>query len=507
MTNLQKNQKVVLISLYERASLGVRAIFSSLKNENIDTSIISFKELVPNNTKPPTETEVENLIKLIKELNPAVVGISLRSSYFKTAIDLTRKIKKETDALIVWGGTHPTICPEACIQYTDIVCRGDGEQPMRDLIDKLTKGETIHKIDNLWVKTKYGVIKNKMRPLNQDLDRLPVYDEYNEYVIEGNTIHRGISIKGYSKYVIMATRGCPFKCTYCGNNTFNRMYSGNFVRRRSVSSVIRELEEAKKLFKNLRMIFFVDELFVTDKEWLKKFIEKYKKSINLPFEVELYPNYVKEDIITILKKGGLSNVTVGIQSGSQKILYDVYKRYTSRNLILNMHKIFLKYKIKVAYDIILDNPIENNDDKRETLNLLLEFKRPFILHIYSLTHFPKTELTELLLSKGMIKREDVEDKRTKTFTNWHLQFNKKTSTEDLFWGSLISLTPHRFMPKFVIRYMSNSYFLKKHPRPLISLAIIFRIIRIIELGTGMLMRGELNISTIKQRIKSIRGVT
>lgn len=508
MTNQQKKQKVVLIALYERESLGIRAIFSSLKNGGIDTSIIFFKELIPDNVKAPTRVEKGKLLELLMELKPDIIGISLRSSYFKIATDLTHEIKKEINALIVWGGIHPTISPEDCIQYADIVCQGEGEQPMIELVEKLERSEDINKINSLWIKTKDGVMKNKIRP-PQDLNALPlpVFDENNEYIIEGSMVHRGISIKGYTRYVVMATRGCPFRCTYCGNNTFSKLYSGRFIRWRSVDSVIKELEEAKRLFRNLRTIFFVDELFVSDKEWLIKFREEYKKRVALPFEAEFFPNYVRDDIVVILKEAGLRNVTVGIQSGSKRILYDAYERYTPIKNILDMHRIFLKYKIKPAYDIILGNPLENDNDKRETLNLLLEFKGSFILHIYMLTHFPKTELTESLLSRGLIGQDDVEHIKTKTFTNWHLQFNDENSTGDLFWGGLISLTSHRLMPKFIIRHMSNSIILRKHPGPLTLLATIFRFIRVFELAIGMLLRGELNLPTIKQRIKNIKVVT
>jgi len=506
----QKKQKVVLIALYDKAALGIRAVFSALKKEGVDVSVIFFKELAANNVKPPTETEIIILISLLKKLNPSIVGIGLRSSYFKIAVDLTREIKKEIETPIIWGGTHPTICPEDCIEHADIVCRGEGEYPMADLVGKLSMGESIENIENLWVRTEGRIAKNKMRPLIQNLDELslPIYDQDNEYVIEGNTVRRGIANEGQTKYTIMATRGCPFDCAFCGNNSLKKIYpQEKFVRWRGVGSVIEELKQAKQLFKCLRAVFFADELFVSDEKWLEDFLQKYKESIGLPFEADLHPNLIKEETIAILKEAGLSSVTVGIQSGSEKTLYNVYKRYTPKKAILNMHKTLLKHKVRPSYDIILDNPLEDDDDKRETLNLLLQLDRPFILHLYSLTHFPGTDLTQLLSQKDLIKREDVEDMRAKTLTNWRMRLDGKSSADDLFWNSLISFTAHRLMPKFLISRMSGSRFLKRRPKPLVILANIFRFIRIIELGMAMLAGGELNLPTVKKHIKNIKIVT
>ncbi|MFC1454938.1 B12-binding domain-containing radical SAM protein [Candidatus Undinarchaeota archaeon] len=336
--------KIVLISLYNYGALGGRAIFSNLKTNGIDASLISFKDLSVNNIKPPTTTETKKLIELLKKLNPDIVGISFTSSYFKIATVLTHEIKRELNALVVWGGVHPTICPRECIAYADVVCIGEGEMPMLELAEKLSKNKRIDRIKNLWVNTRTGIRKNRIRPLIQDLDKLPlpVFDENNEYFIEDNKVYRGIPTKRATTYTMLTARGCPFQCSYCQNSSLRKIYpqGTKFVRRRSVDSVINEIIRAKKVFKEMRKCFFVDEVFAYDEKWIDEFLIKYKEKVNLPFEIEFYPTLVKESIVRKLKDAGLREAAMGIQSGSKRMLYDVYKRPTPQSSILNAEKYF-----------------------------------------------------------------------------------------------------------------------------------------------------------------------
>ena len=485
-------KKIVLIALYDKLALGVRSIFSVLKKEGLDVSLIFFKELVNNNNKPPSKIEKRKLIELLKKLKPDIIGFSLRSGFFKTAVDLTNEVKKEIDSLIVWGGIHPTICPEECLKYVDIICRGEGEYPMLELTQiKNNFSWSKPGIENLWTKDQ----QNKIRPLI-DLNKLPlpIYDKNNEYMIDNNTIYRGTPILEQVKYVAMATRGCPFNCSYCGNNSLKKLYPHEkFVRWRSVDSLIEELLEVKKNFRNLNGVFFVDEMFVSDIKWLKEFTKKYKKEINLPFEVDLYPNLVTEEMIVLLKSAGLRKVVTGIQSGSKEILRDVYKRHTFRESILSLHKILLKHKIKVDYDVIMDTPFGG---EKETLDLLLELKKPFALHLYSLTHFPKTDLTELLLSRGAIGRNDIEDFKAKALDSYFIKFSHNS------WNSLISLTSNRFIPKRFVRFLSCDYFIAR-PRLLAIPANVSRFMRLVYAGTAMFFRGELNFLIVKKRLKNL----
>lgn len=313
--------KIVLISLYDYIASGTRNIQEILKQEGYESNIIFFKELLMNRIIEPSEIEIELLIKKIKELNPDVIGLSVRSPLFKIAVKLNDELKK-LKKLVVFGGIHAMIKPEECIKYTDVVCIGEGEKTLIELMKKIKNQETISNIKNLWIKRNCQIEKNPLDDLNQDLDSVSFFNfsEKNKYYLENNTLISGDPIKNHSTYHIMVGRGCPFACSYCENSFLHKLYEkkGKFIRLRSVDNVIKELIAVKKGWK-IKHIAFDDEVFILNKDWLKDFLKKYKEKICLPFGVDLHPSAITEESIKMLKEAGLEKVTMGIQSGSEKI--------------------------------------------------------------------------------------------------------------------------------------------------------------------------------------------
>ncbi len=100
-----KKSNVVLLSLYDVESFAVHIFHAVLKKAGFNVYSIFFKHLNPNSTMDsPASDEINALIKLIKRLEPILVGISVRSVLFKLACRVTEEIKKEVDALVIWGG-------------------------------------------------------------------------------------------------------------------------------------------------------------------------------------------------------------------------------------------------------------------------------------------------------------------------------------------------------------------------------------------------------------------
>jgi len=166
--------KVALISVFG-LDFGIRSISAYLKQFEIKTALIFFKykrysvEFQGNDYFTPSlldhdlnpQQDIELLIKLLRQLKPKIVGISVGSSALVSAKHITRAIKENTEALVVWGGIHAIISPEECIEYADIVCIGEGEKPMLELTQKLEAGLSVDEIPNLWVKSPRGITYHK----------------------------------------------------------------------------------------------------------------------------------------------------------------------------------------------------------------------------------------------------------------------------------------------------------------------------------------------------------
>jgi len=152
--------------------------------------------------------------------------------------------------------------------------------------------------------------------------------------------------------------------------------------------------------------FFDDDFICTNPETISEFAELYKKHINLPFRCNFRPDSVTEEKISILVDAGLISAEMGLQSASKRT-NKLYKRHFNKKKFLEAANIINKHEeISAHYDLIVDNPMENNDDLQETLRFLAELPVPFQLPTYSLTFFPGTQLYKFARENNLFRNEE-----------------------------------------------------------------------------------------------------
>ncbi len=365
--------------------------------------------------------------------------------------------------MIIWGGVQATLNPEKCISHCDVVCRGEGEK----IISKICNGERLDKIGGIYYKKNGKIFKNEINYLvEEDLDKIPFPDNSYEnwFIFENGKIIPLKKRDDKTSYIILTSRGCPFNCTYCSNNSLRKIYNGKYVRRRSVENVIKELEEAKRIHPNLRSIGFWDDVFSLDLEWIKEFSKEYKNKINLPFKCMVHPKFCTKEVIGELKSMGLQSVDMGIQTFSQKIK-KLYNRPETNEEIFRSLKILNKYDIEVFIDLIQGNPLEAEEDMKINLNCLLKMNPKFKINTYSLSYFPNTELTNNFLKKGIIKKEDVEDE-IDTNTSRGTFIEDKNKGIAILYHSLYYLAQQPLRNKWLIRKLQQNKYLRKNPEKL-----------------------------------------
>ncbi len=217
---------ILLISLYDSSALSIRCLHSVLKEAKYPVEMVFLKELVYNQMKKPTEKELHLLINITNKIKPDIIAMSVRSPFFEIAKEITQLLKKETGKMMVWGGIHPTILPNESIKHADIICIGEGEEAFLELVQNLETNKDISKIKNIWIRTNGKIIKNGIRPLLENLDKIPLpeYSNGGKYYINLDTITSKDPYLDYNKYYPMAGRGCPFSCTFCINSYLNKLF-------------------------------------------------------------------------------------------------------------------------------------------------------------------------------------------------------------------------------------------------------------------------------------------
>ena len=500
--------KVCLISLYSSSSIGLRYIAAVLRDQGFDVSMIFFKEknIALDLMELPTQDEYDRLMKLVKDINPDLIGIGVRSSFLTIGGEITRRIQKELGKPVIWGGTHATVAPEHSIQTADMICLGEGEFAMLELAQRLSAGLDISDIQNLWIRQNGTVFRNPIRPLLADVNTLPYPDfvKENKYFVDKDTVTNDDPGLQVFNLDIMTSRGCPFQCSYCSNSLFHNLYKGKgrMVRQRSPRNVLDEIKSQRALFPKLKRIDFIDEVFSWEQAWVEEFVEEYKRDIGLPFHCMQHPNMTNKDIMKMLKDAGLERVEVGIQSGSERVRKEIFERRVSDEKLIRTGQILRDVKIVPFYDVIVDNPFETSEDKKQGLDLLLKMPRPFYMHMFSLIYFPNTVLTKKALESKLITENDVEGKVSKSFDQMYVSLRHPRPDIDRFWISLYSLTSKSFVPKPLIKFLSGRKMLQNNPGLLVSFASLCNTIKLGTIAFKWLLEGKPVFTSLGKRSKS-----
>ncbi len=426
------NYKILLVSFYNDEAYGLRQLHAILSNRGYDARMLFAKNRIQdcftgqlNNVTPKEESLLADFIIKFK---PDVIGFSLVSSNFSLYKRIFKRIRALGNFKIILGGWQATLNPENSLEYADIVCIGEGEDTLSETIELLYSAQPINNVKNLCFKADGKIIKNPVRPLVQDLSLYPVHVFNNSvaYFIESDEIVQKDPYFDNTRYGTMIGRGCPYSCTYCSNSFMaEHIYPGHWsrMRYRSVDHVMLELRGAKKNLPKLERINFYDEVFLPKMDWAKEFVYKYKEEIALPFYCMFYPGTCSDDMAKLLKSSLLAGVWLGIQSGSERVRREVFKRNYSNSVVREQVNIFHKYGIPVKYDFIFDNPFETFEESLESISLLLDFPEPFSVNLFSLKYFPNTKITEMALEAGKIKERDLNDRLNADHHNIVVQHN------------------------------------------------------------------------------------
>ena len=446
-----KNNRVLFVCLYNPKSIGVRYLEHALESAGFEVWVVALKHLTPN-PKKPTDIEIQHFLSLIDKHDPLFIGFSMLSSiYLEVVMDFTARIKAKTSAPIVWGGIFATLSPERCLKHCDYVVRGEAEEAIVELAEKLRDGDSLQGVPNLsYVKDGKTVI-NPVRKLVQELDRfgMALLGKQNKYFIESNKLQQTDIYQKSFSYETSCSRGCPFACSYCTSSNLKKLYGGSgYTRLRSVDPVIEELLDAKAKIKNLKLVYFYDEIFMGDPEWIDEFCVKYKAEINIPFWIWTHPTTTKFEELDKLRKAGLECVSMGVQSGSQTVRQKVFYRPGSNEQILNAAKAIADAKVPwVRYEFIVRHPYESLDDIKKTYELCAQFPGKFYLRTFILQYLPGTDIAKKAVEDGFYTEEEMEKlmyaPMEEQFPQWWGKDPK--SDEVSFWHHLTTMTQFKFL--------------------------------------------------------------
>jgi anaerobic magnesium-protoporphyrin IX monomethyl ester cyclase len=422
---------------------GIRSISSTLREAGHQTTMI----FAGTSEMSIKESVIRQIAVLVGDSE--IIGISSMSrgsARAKALIDGLRPLGK----LIVWGGIHPTLFSEDCIGHADIVCRGEGEEFMVDLAERVASGREFTDIPNGAYLSEGRIILNDLRPLIANLDSLPLLDFAfeNEYILDSTgTVIPNTKMREQERILFSGSRGCNNSCTYCSNSQLKSIYRGKgpYVRKMSIPRFVEAAVAYQRLFPRAKHFYFTDEdFFARPVEEMRELAETYPGQVGLPFECMASPRQITEEKVALAGKAGMFQIDVGLESGSERIRREVFSRSIDDEtqiraaIAINKHP-----RVSALYFLILGNPYEECQDLLDGIRLLEKLPPPFSLRIYNLVFIPGTKLFERAVRDGIIK--DVGDSGFEL--DFLAGFDHRTHNwkrKNLYLNSLMSLMHGKF---------------------------------------------------------------
>ncbi len=343
-----------------------------------------------------SEMSIDDFRSRIDALEPSIVGFSCVSNQLMNLAKYSGALK-DKKLLRLAGGIAATLEPEELLSCTHVdgACVGEGEIPIKALLDNINNGRSIFDTEGFYWKTGEGIKKNRVAQFMTDLSMLdfPDYTIFEDYIVS----NRG-------NILITLSRGCPYNCTYCCNEAIRKVYPSakNYFRVPSVEHSIQLLERMVARYPGTKYIQFEDDLLISDKVWFGNFSEEYKKRIGLPYSCCVRAEYINTDIARYMRSSNCVKVLIGLESGNERLRTDLLGRRYSDGLFVEKSKIIKDQGIELYTFNMVGFPTETEEQARDTLKLnkMVRADNGICTFFYP---YRGTELYKLCEKDGLLK--------------------------------------------------------------------------------------------------------
>ncbi len=349
-----------------------------------------------------------DFISALKAEKPRLVGISVLTTVRDAALRLATLAHRQGATVIV-GGPDPTARPDLFLHYqvdgvrpVDLVVVGEGEETLLELLPLLSDDpEGVASVEGLaYLDEEDHVVVTPSRALRPDLDSLPLpardlldIDRYREAWRDHH---------GFFSLSIIATRGCPYGCTWCQKSVFGRSF-----RPRSPQKVAQEMRHIKERYAPDR-IRIVDDVMGIDREWVRAFHDAVLAlDAVVPFECLSRVDLMDEELTRLLKEAGCFRIHFGAESGSQKVLDAMHKGITVPQ-IRRATEFCRRIGIETYFYMMVGYPGEEWEDVKLSAGLLRD-TRPDVFSTTIAYPMPGTEFYQQVQHRMVVEGDAIPD--------------------------------------------------------------------------------------------------
>ncbi len=284
----------------------------------------------------------EKIIEIVKKENPDIIGIHCLTAFYNQACGISRKIKeiKEKNYIVHLGGVHPTFMPYSTLKDSkaDFVVAGEGEIPIRKILDNNLNYRNIQGVYTLENLKDDNTMADGNPILKaetvSDLDTIPMPDWLALPPASYPHSPHAVIARGNPIGIVMTSRGCPSRCTFCSSNNF---YKG--IRQRSVANVIEEVKfQIKEL--GIKELQFTDDNLTLKRDYIIELCNALLENnikINWSTPNGVRADKVDKEVLKLMKKSGCYLIDFGIESADNQILKNVRKGETIEQIDMSIN--------------------------------------------------------------------------------------------------------------------------------------------------------------------------
>lgn len=376
--------------------LGLLYIASTLKREGHEVKVV--------------DADVENLsqaevLKTARDYAPDLIGLTMNTLQSRAAYETVEQLKRAYDAPVIAGGPHPSALKGEVLERCpslDAVVYGEGEATTLEILKAFEDGRDLADVEGICYRQGEEILTTEPRCL-VDIDSLP--HPALELVAPIGRYHGAYPVGARPSLHIMASRGCPFQCTFCSKGIWERS-----LRLRKVDSVLAEVEWLRDTFR-VKEIFFQDDTLNVNRGWFESLCSGLvelglNKKVKFKGPFRANEKMVDPDILKMAKDAGFWMIFYGVESGNQRVLDSIKKGITLRELE-RAFQITKKAGIKTYASFMIGNLGES----RETIKDTIRFARKLDPDYYGFavaTPYPGCEFYEAAKRGGYLLA-DFED--------------------------------------------------------------------------------------------------
>ncbi|MBI4567298.1 MAG: radical SAM protein [Planctomycetes bacterium] len=343
----------------------------------------------------------------VRSFSPDLLALSCTEDMWHVGIRLLKRVSGRQRILTIAGGVFPTFAPRFVLDQPeiDIVCKGEGEDALVTLCQRLERRQPFDDVPNLWVKGKDGAVR--VNPTQMvDMDRNPLIDMS---IFEEARFYRPMGGRVWRMFPVETHRGCPYKCAFCNSPSQMEMYKEEegktYLRRKTFENMFRELRFYKEVMKAEYLYFWADTFFVWKRGEFEQFAEMYEE-IGLPFWCQTRVETVEYERFKRLKEMGCARISFGLEHGNEEFRAKWIRRPMSNKIVKRAFAIVNDVGIPFSVNNIVGFPHETRELAFDTVRINREFECAD-RNAYPFTPFHGTPLREECERLGFLKYDDV----------------------------------------------------------------------------------------------------